>query len=134
MLGSDGPNVNKSLFILINEEVKTIRKRALLNISTCPIHKVHNAFLKGLNEFGHETTDFVIALHNFIHNYSNREENFKKIQEQKKLPVVRIPKHVSARWLTLRNSLEVIIKQIPAIVEYFLNFIPKDKKKKKDEW
>lgn len=128
MLGSDGPNVNKAVFKLMNEEVKLVRSQSLLNIGTCFIHKVHNAFLKGLDEFGHQTADFVIALHNFIHKYPNREEDFVQIQIKLKLPTVKIPKHASVRWLSLKSCLQIIIKQIPAIEEYFLVFIPKSRK------
>jgi len=48
MLGSDGPNVNKTVFKLVNENVKNIRGIGLIDIGTCNIHIVHNAFLKGL--------------------------------------------------------------------------------------
>lgn len=51
-LGSDGPNVNKKVFRLINEEVLSVRNKGLINIGTCNLHIVHNAFLKGLTEFG----------------------------------------------------------------------------------
>lgn len=71
MLGSDGPNVNKSVFKLVNAEVVLVRSQSLLFIGTCFIHKVHNSFSKGLEEFGQDTADFVVSLHNFIHCYPN---------------------------------------------------------------
>jgi hypothetical protein len=48
-LSSDGPNVNKSLFKSLDEEVKSSRSGhaddvGLLNIGTCNLHVVHNAF------------------------------------------------------------------------------------------
>lgn len=48
MLGSDGPNVNKTVFRLMNEKVKSVRRKGLLDIGSCNIHIAHNSFLKGL--------------------------------------------------------------------------------------
>jgi hypothetical protein len=129
MVGSDGPNVNKTVFSLLNEEAKKLRSnsRGLLSIGSCNIHKVHNAFAKGLEEVGGETSEFIIALRNFIYKFPNREDDFRSIQEKLQLPTVKIPKHVSVRWLTVRDCLKIIIEQMPAIREYFSNFIPKNK-------
>ena len=52
MLGSDGPNVNIKVSRLVNEEIKALNRKPLIDIGTCSIHLVHNAFLKGLQAFG----------------------------------------------------------------------------------
>lgn len=52
-----------------------------------------------------------------------------KIQDQLGLPNLKIPVHVSVRWLTLKSCLEVVIKHMGAIEEYILKFIPKYKPK-----
>ena len=131
MVGSDGPNVNKTVFNLLNEEAKKLRlnSKGLLDIGTCNIHKVHNAFGKGLDELGTETSEFIIAVRNFIFKFPNRENDFRPIQEKLNLPTVKIPKHVSVRWLTVRDCLKVVLQQLPAIIEYFLTFIPKNNSK-----
>jgi hypothetical protein len=66
MLGTDGPNVNKTVFRLVNEEVKRDRGDSLLNIGTCNIHIVLNAFLKGLGELGKDVGDAIIMLYHFF--------------------------------------------------------------------
>lgn len=47
MLGSDGPNVNKKVFSLMDKDLIQSRGKGLLNVGTCNIHICHNAFLKG---------------------------------------------------------------------------------------
>lgn len=46
MLGSDGPNVNKAVFRMLNDEILRIRTKPLINIGSCNLHVVHNAFEK----------------------------------------------------------------------------------------
>ncbi|KAJ8884968.1 hypothetical protein PR048_011164 [Dryococelus australis] len=50
MLGSDGLNVNKAVAGLINNQLLVCRRKPLIDIGTCNIHVVHNAFLKGLEQ------------------------------------------------------------------------------------
>jgi hypothetical protein len=66
MLGSDGPNVNKAVFKPVNNDLLVIRNKSLVDLGTCNINIVHNAFLKGLNEFGEDVSDFVYAVHHFF--------------------------------------------------------------------
>lgn len=65
-LGSDGPNVNKTVHRIVNEEVLKRRGSGLLNLGTCNIHIVHNAFLKGLAELGEECSDAAIEIFHFL--------------------------------------------------------------------
>lgn len=54
MLGMNGPNTNKAVFRMLNEEIKTIRGKynidGLLDLGSCNLHIIHNTFLKGLKE------------------------------------------------------------------------------------
>lgn len=64
MLGSDGPNVNKKVFNLLNTDLEQVRGKGLLQVGTCNIHICHNSFLKGnkavffCNKIGTETFRF----------------------------------------------------------------------------
>lgn len=42
-----------------------------------------------------------------------------------KLPKNKFIKHVSSRWLTVSNAASRLIEQWPAVIKYFLSFIPK---------
>lgn len=108
----------------MNEEMKIIRKKPLLEIGSCNIHISHNAFLKGLQEYGSDVQDFVLDLYYFFHGWPQREEDFQMIQDQLGLPKHKFIKHVTSRWLTLSDAAQRIIEQWLAIKKYFSNFIP----------
>ena len=46
-LGSDGSNVNKTIWSNINEELKALGLSGLLPFVPCNMHVVHNSFRKG---------------------------------------------------------------------------------------
>ncbi|GBO10910.1 hypothetical protein AVEN_176767-1 [Araneus ventricosus] len=48
MLGSDGPNVNKAVFKIFDHRLKSEVGEGLVNVGTCNLHIVHNAFGEGL--------------------------------------------------------------------------------------
>jgi len=124
MLGSDGPNVNKKVFKLVNENVKIIRGKSLIDIGTCNIHIIHNSFLKGLQCMGARVSDFVIDIYYFFCGWPKRGEDYLQIQKYKGLSEHKFLKHCSSRWLTLSSATARIIEQLVGISEYFLKFIP----------
>lgn len=85
LLGCDGPNVNKKVFRLVNENVKIIRGKSLIDIGTCNIHIIHNSFLIGLEYMGARVSDFVIDIYYFFHSWPKRGEDHLKIQKDKGL-------------------------------------------------
>lgn len=132
MLGSDGPNVNKKVWRLINEDIKlaNINKKCninkgLANIGVCSIHTIHNAFLKGLEKLGHNCSDLIIAVKNFFKDRPSRWEDYQKIQIKMKVPQHCFIKHVSSRWLTLSDAAQRLLEQWKAVEHYFLKYIPK---------
>lgn len=127
MLGSDGPNVNKAVFRIINEDVMIDRGKGLVNIGTCNIHTVHNAFMKGLVELGECASELIIDVYNFFNDFPSRWEDFEAIQIQEMVPQNRFIKHVSSRWLTIDGAAKRVLQQWPALVKYFVTFIPRNK-------
>ncbi|KAL4085366.1 hypothetical protein QTP88_027225 [Uroleucon formosanum] len=65
-LGSDRPNVNTKVFRFVNEGIKSSRGHGLIDIGSCNIHIVHNAFLKGLDNYGLDVSEFVILVYYFF--------------------------------------------------------------------
>lgn len=127
MLGSDGPNVNKTVQRIINDEVIASGRKKIIDIGTCNIHTVHNAFLKGLSELGENVSDFIFQLHHFFDGWPARWQEYEAIQDKLKVPNHRFLKHVSSRWLTLGPAAERALEQWPAIIEYFTKYLPKSK-------
>lgn len=124
MLGSDGPKVNQKVFLLMNEDVKAVRGKGLVNLGFCNIHMVHNAFQKGLEELGSDASELIISLYSFFKDWPSRWEDFCLILDQMDLPNVRFLKHVSSRWLTIEAAAQRLLGHWDAVIEYFLKFVP----------
>lgn len=109
----------------MNDQLLDERKKSLLNIGTCNIHTLHNAFQKGIEELGTYASELIIAVYYFFKGWPLRLEDFEKVQAELRLPTNSFIKHVSSRWLTLEESANRIIQQWPALVKYFTSFVPK---------
>ena len=50
----DGPNVNKTIFQKMNELISGDHPefKGLIDLSSCTLHTVHNAFGKGIEQYG----------------------------------------------------------------------------------
>ena len=58
-LGMDGPNVNlKFQTLLLQSNLLAEAKTTFLNIGTCPMHVVHNAFRKGVSSLACNVDQF----------------------------------------------------------------------------
>lgn len=124
MLGSDGPNVNKKVFRLMDKIVEEERGSRLLHIGFCNLHVVHNSYLKGLSKFGDVGKELIIHIFHFFKKFPSRWDDFSVIQLKEKCDTRRFMKHTSTRWLTLGPAAERLLSQWPAVIEYFLKFIP----------
>lgn len=127
MIGSDGPNVNKKVARLINDQILHCRSKSLINIGTCSIHTIHNAFLKGIDKYGENSEQLIISIYYYFKGWPTRWEEFENILEKFKLPVRRFIKHVPSRWLTLHDSANRVLENWSAVEYYFLKFIPQQK-------
>ena len=124
ILDSDGPNVNKAVWNLMNNDMFKCRSKGLLNIGTCNLHVVNNSFVLALSEFGSDASEFAIEVYYFFHTEPVRREDYKRTHHLKKVPKHRFIKHSSIRWLTLKRSVMRLDEQWPAFTEYFLKFLP----------
>ena len=65
-LGMDGPNVNlKFQTLLLQSNLLAEAKTTFLNIGTCPLHIVHNAFRKGVSLRACNLVQFAVEIHFF---------------------------------------------------------------------
>lgn len=125
IVGSDGPNVNKKIERLMNEQLVAERGKSLLAVGTCNIHILHNGYLKGLDEFGEDASELIVAVYHFFKGWPARCEDFERIQSEVGVPNNKFIKHVSSRWLTVEQAAERVIQQWPALTKYFMDFVPK---------
>ena len=100
-IGSDGPNVNKTVWNYINKHMKDQGLHGLLPLIPCNLHAVHNAFRKGLDDFGQEAEQLVIDLFCFLKASPCHKGDYFETQTGLQLDEETFIKHVQSKWLTL---------------------------------
>ena len=128
MLESDGPNVNKTVWNIVNDVLLRLpeRNHGLTDIGTCNLHICHNAFAKGLEMFASSISDFVIDLHLWFKMSAARREDYELVQEEMGLVKHKFVKHVECRWLSLQPAVLRILEQLKGLKRYFLRNLPKE--------
>ena len=125
-MGSDGPNVNKTIWKHLNDHHKSLGFPGLVNFMPCNVHVVHNSFKYGLSEYGQLAEQLGIDLFYWFKAHPARKEDYLKMQ---KLFI----RHVSCRWLTLIPALTRIVDNWEPIRSYFLKELPKVAKEDRTE-
>ena len=109
-LGMDGPNMNKKFQRLLLES-SYLQKITFLDVGTCPLHTVHNAFRKGVSFLRFNIDQFTLDIHFFFKLSAGRGADYQKILEVTNIVAEYALKHSTTRWVTLRRVL-VRIHQI----------------------
>ncbi|KAL8186230.1 UNVERIFIED_CONTAM: hypothetical protein K2H54_066348 [Gekko kuhli] len=91
----DGPNMNKKVYRLFNENLIEMRSRGLVDIRICPLQIVHSSYLKALQTFGEDASQLAIAVYHYFEGWPARVEEYEKIQEDLTLPQKEIPQTFS---------------------------------------
>jgi hypothetical protein len=79
--------VNWKLLELIQEKLKVNNCPPLLNIGSCGLHTVHNAFKHGCKKSGFEVCSFLKAHHFLFFETSARREDFSEITGSSVFPL-----------------------------------------------
>ena len=66
--------------MLNNEELTDSHLPVMVDIGSCNLHKVHNAFGKGLDVFGHDAEDLALKLFYSLKHSAARREDLKIVQ------------------------------------------------------
>nr|XP_037272719.1 LOW QUALITY PROTEIN: uncharacterized protein LOC119164598 [Rhipicephalus microplus] len=111
---SDGPNVMKSVRNKLQKHVAP----SLIDIGNCNLHKVHNAFGRGLNAFGLDVEEVVRNIYYYFKG-AVRAEALRECQDTLGISCHVFLRHVSNRWLTLQDSLCRVEEQFEALRTYF---------------
>ena len=61
-MGSDGPNVNKTIWKYLNDHLKSLGFPGLVEFMPCNVHAVHNGFKYGLSKYGQLAEQLAIDL------------------------------------------------------------------------
>ena len=126
MLESDGPNVNKTVWNIVNDALLHLPNRnyGLTDIGTCNLHICNNAFAKGLEMFGSNISEFFIDLHLWFKMSAARREDYEVVQEEMGLAKHKFLKHVECRWLSLQPAVLTILEQLEGLRRYFITVLP----------
>ena len=124
----DGPNVNKAFQNLLNEELSK-NGRNLIDIGTCPLHTISNAFFEGLQSLLGEVdlNKFSIDLYSFFKLSAKRVQEFLEIQEETEIHTRKMSRHVPTRWISIQSVLIKVLDQYANLKKYFLETLPKEK-------
>ena len=78
----DGPNVNKAIFRKMNELILQDFSDypGLVDIGSCSIHMIHNAFGKGLEHYGKDVDQFAWICIHYLNIVQLEEKTSKKFK------------------------------------------------------
>lgn len=132
MIGSDGPRVNKNVFRIINEAVKVMpgREKGLLQVGTCNLHVINNAFLKGLETYGSDVSELILGLYYFFHGWPSRMEEYEQIQKEKKNSSAQIHKTFFNTMANVGRSSISCTGTVASCYIFFLTVLASTKKSK----
>lgn len=126
MLGSDGPNVNKAVWRKVDKQMTDAYDFGLIDTDTCILHKFHNAFSKGMQEFGSSAADLTNEIFYWFQGSAARRVDLHDLQVKlgstKREPM----KFVECRWLSLGPAVERLLEIWESLKEYFFVYIPKN--------
>lgn len=131
-LGMDGPRVNSRFQKLLLEQMSQKYGTEFLNIGSCSLHQVHNAFRKGVQAFDFDIDGFVLDSSFFFKLSACRREDYLAMEVVTDLAARFALRHVTSRWLSLRKACLRLLEQWSNLQEYFLNFLPTQKNFKRE--
>ena len=123
----DGPNVNKTIFRKMDELIRHDNPEftGLVDLGSCSIHTIHNAFGKGLEKCGKEIEQLCMDLHALFKYSAARHEDFREVQIEMDLDLTNFLQHPVVRWL---STVKRILEQWEAVTQ-FVTDLAKDPKK-----
>ena len=122
-LGVDGLNVNKKFQRLLLES-SCLANITFLDVSTCSLHIVHNAFRKDVSSLRFNVDQFALDINFFFKLSAGRRADYQKISEVTDIVAEYALKHSTTRWVTLKGVLVRLIEQYENLKQYFLVFLP----------
>ena len=126
----DGPNVNKTIFQNMDELIRHDNPEftGLVDLGSCSIHTIHNAFGKGLEKCGKEIEQLCMDLHALFKYSAARREDFREVQIEMDLDLTNFLQHTVVRWLSIGPAVKRILEQWETVTQ-FVTDLSKDPKK-----
>ena len=126
----DGPNVNKTIMRKLQQLItdKHPQFGGFIDLGSCVLHIVHNAFGKGLEKYGKDIDQLCLDLHSLFKYSAARRQDYKELQLDLDVEMHTFQQHTEVRWLSIGPAIRRILEQWDAICE-FINIMGKDEKK-----
>lgn len=108
----DGPNVNFKLLKDLSEEIRQTREDPdfdFLNIGSCGLHTVHNAFKAGIKNTGWNIEDFLTSLYHLFKDVPLRRAEYTAVSGSDLFPA----KFCPVRWIENVSVAERALKMVP---------------------
>ena len=127
-LVQDGPNVNKTIFRKMDELIRHDNPEftGLVDLGSCSIHTIHNAFGKG--QCGKEIEQLCMDLRALFKYSAARCEDFREVQIEMDLDLTNFLQYTVVRWLSIGPAVKRILEQWEAVTQ-FVTDLAKDPKK-----
>ena len=113
-ISMDGPNVNWKFFKLFQEKMEENHNKQLLNVGSCGLHIVHNAFKKGSVSSGWGIDKLLSSLYYLYKDTHARREDFTTATGSKVFPL----KFCGHRWVENVGVAERAMEIWPNIIKY----------------
>ena len=119
-LARDGPNVNKTILNELQQMIKDDYPQfaGFVDIGSCVLHVVHNAFGKGLEKYGKEVDQLCLDLHSIFKHSAARREDYKQLQFDMGVDLHTFQQHTEVRWLSIGPAISRIMEQWDAICQF----------------
>ncbi|XP_072564149.1 uncharacterized protein [Paramormyrops kingsleyae] len=113
-ISMDGPNVNWKVFETLQKQVQNDVRKSLINIGSCGLHILHNAFRHGCKSAGWEVEHGLSSLYWLFHDCPARHEDFVTATGCD-TPMLKFCKH---RWIENVNVSERGLLLWPHVKKY----------------
>ena len=117
-LSMDGPNVNWSFFTKFDKTIETEHGTQLLNVGSCGLHTLHNAFKAGCLSTKWEVTDFLTALYILFDDVPARREDYEEVTDGVSGGSLYPKRFCSHRWLENKVVAQRALEMLPAVKVY----------------
>ena len=116
-LSMDGPNVNWAAFDKLQMKLETENNKKLLNIGSCGLHTLHNAFKAGISDTDWDVGHKLSALHTLFDETPARRDDYEKVTKQNLYPL----NFCAHRWVENVRVCERAIELLPHLKVYVDN-------------
>ena len=97
-------------------------------LGICSLHAVHTASTNGLKELSFDLDLFFEDICFFFKRSSAQREDYTSLKSITNVTACYAMRHATRRWLSMKYVAVIIYEQFDNLKEYFLTFLPKQKR------